>query len=121
MPVIEDCAQSLGAEYKSRRVGSLGELSVFSFYATKMITTGEGGMILTDDEERRVRLIELRDYDKKSLVPYEVQLQDDRSPGVARPQSAEQTPQLHRTKGVYRFPIQRCVVAIRDRATCSNF
>ena len=69
IPIIEDCAQSLGAEYKSHQVGSLGELSVFSFYATKMITTGEGGMILTDDEESHAKLVELRDYDKKALSP----------------------------------------------------
>jgi dTDP-4-amino-4,6-dideoxygalactose transaminase len=68
-PIIEDCAQSLGAEYKSHQVGSLGELAVFSFYATKMITTGEGGMILTDDEESYAGLVELRDYDKKALSP----------------------------------------------------
>jgi perosamine synthetase len=69
IPLIEDCAQSLGAEYKSHQVGSLGKLSVFSFYATKMITTGEGGMILTDDDETRAILVELRDYDKKALSP----------------------------------------------------
>ena len=69
LPIIEDCAQSLGSEYKSRKVGSLGTLSVFSFYATKMITTGEGGMILTDDEASYTRLLELRDYDKKALTP----------------------------------------------------
>jgi perosamine synthetase len=69
IPIIEDCAQSLGAEYKGKKVGSYGELSIFSFYATKMITTGEGGMVLTNNYELYERLIELRDYDKKPLFP----------------------------------------------------
>ena len=69
VPVIEDCAQSLGAEYKKRRAGSLGDLSVFSFYATKMITTGEGGMVLTNSKEHFSRIVEARDYDKKPLTP----------------------------------------------------
>lgn len=69
VPLIEDCAQALGAEYKGRKVGSFGALSVFSFYATKMITTGEGGMVLTSDREFYDRLIDVRDYDKKSLTP----------------------------------------------------
>ena len=69
IPIIEDCAQSLGAEYGSHRVGSYGKLSVFSFYATKMITTGEGGMILTDDEICFAKIYDLRDYDKKALYP----------------------------------------------------
>ena len=66
--LIEDCAQSLGAEYKKRRVGSFGELSIFSFYATKMITAGEGGMVLTNNKEFYSRLIDARDYDKKPLT-----------------------------------------------------
>lgn len=69
IPIIEDCAQSLGAEYRSHRVGSYGQLSVFSFYATKMLTTGEGGMILTDDEKCFTKIVDLRDYDKKALSP----------------------------------------------------
>lgn len=51
LKLIEDCAQAHGAEYKGKRVGSFGNVSCFSFYPTKNITTGEGGMILTDDEE----------------------------------------------------------------------
>ncbi|HEX54632.1 MAG: aminotransferase DegT [Candidatus Altiarchaeales archaeon] len=49
--LIEDCAQAHGAEYRGRRVGSFGDLSCFSFYPTKNMTTGEGGMILTNNEE----------------------------------------------------------------------
>ena len=49
--LIEDCAQAHGAEYESRRVGSFGLVGCFSFYATKNMTTGEGGMITTDSNE----------------------------------------------------------------------
>lgn len=59
--VIEDAAHALGARYRGRPVGSLGDATVFSFYPTKSITTGQGGMLTTDDEElaRRVRLLSL--------------------------------------------------------------
>ena len=49
--VIEDCAQAHGAEYDGKKVGSFGDISIFSFYPTKNMTTGEGGMIVTDNEE----------------------------------------------------------------------
>ena len=49
--VIEDAAQAHGAEYHGRRVGSMGDAACFSFYPTKNITTGEGGIITTDDDE----------------------------------------------------------------------
>ena len=54
--LIEDCAQAHGAEYKGQRVGSLGDLGCFSFYATKNMTTGEGGMVTTSDENIKRRL-----------------------------------------------------------------
>lgn len=69
VPIIEDCAQSLGSEYKGRQVGGFGVLSTFSFYATKMITSGEGGMFLTNNREFYDRAAEFRDYDKKLLSP----------------------------------------------------
>ncbi len=47
--LIEDCAQAHGAEYRKKKVGTFGDLSAFSFYATKNMVTGEGGMVLTDN------------------------------------------------------------------------
>ena len=49
IPIIEDAAEAHGLEYKDRVAGSMGLVSTFSFYANKNITTGEGGMVLTDD------------------------------------------------------------------------
>jgi len=56
--VIEDACHALGAEYKGRRVGSISHMTVFSFHPVKHITTGEGGMITTNDAElaRRLRM-----------------------------------------------------------------
>jgi len=51
LKIIEDAAEAIGLEYRDKLCGSFGDVSVFSFYANKHITTGEGGMILTDDEE----------------------------------------------------------------------
>lgn len=48
--IIEDAAEAHGAEYRGVRCGGFGEMSCFSFYANKIVTTGEGGMLLTDDE-----------------------------------------------------------------------
>jgi len=48
--LIEDSAEALGAEYKGSKAGSLGDAGVFGFYPNKQITTGEGGVIVTDDE-----------------------------------------------------------------------
>lgn len=50
LQVIEDAAEAHGAEYKGRKVGGIGRIGCFSFYANKIITTGEGGMVVTDDE-----------------------------------------------------------------------
>ncbi len=48
VPLIEDCAQAHGATYRGDRVGSIGDVACFSFYPTKNMTTGEGGMVVTD-------------------------------------------------------------------------
>jgi perosamine synthetase len=60
--VVEDAAESHGAVYKGRRTGSLGAAGCFSFYGNKIITTGEGGILLTDDETLAERARFLRDH-----------------------------------------------------------
>jgi perosamine synthetase len=49
--ILEDAAEAHGAEYRGRRAGSLGDAACFSFYANKIITTGEGGMVVTNNRE----------------------------------------------------------------------
>ncbi len=58
--VIEDAAHGCGGEYKGQRLGSVGDLACFSFHAVKNMSTGEGGMITTDDPELYGRLMKLR-------------------------------------------------------------
>jgi dTDP-4-amino-4,6-dideoxygalactose transaminase len=61
LQVVEDCAHSVGGTYDGKtRMGGLGNLSCFSFYPTKNMTTGEGGMITTNDDVLADRLRELR-------------------------------------------------------------
>ncbi|MCB0089889.1 MAG: DegT/DnrJ/EryC1/StrS family aminotransferase, partial [Caldilineaceae bacterium] len=60
--VFEDAAEAHGAEYKGRRCGSLGHAAGFSFYGNKIITTGEGGMVTTDDREIARLAWNLRDH-----------------------------------------------------------
>lgn len=61
LPVIEDAAHALPASFGGRRVGTISELTAFSFYATKTITTGEGGMLTTDNDAfaRRAAMMRL--------------------------------------------------------------
>ncbi|MFQ6128957.1 MAG: DegT/DnrJ/EryC1/StrS family aminotransferase [Thermoplasmata archaeon] len=60
--VVEDAAEAHGAESKGRKVGSFGDVSCFSFYGNKIITTGEGGMCLTDDASLARTMRKLRDH-----------------------------------------------------------
>lgn len=70
--LIEDAAQAHGAEFEGRKVGGIGDVGVTSFYATKNMTTGEGGMITTNDDEvaRKARLF--RDHGQVRKYVHEV-------------------------------------------------
>lgn len=73
--VIEDAAHALGAEYKQKKVGSIGHMTTFSFHPVKHITTGEGGMITTDDEVFYEKMLQFRTHgitrESKKLIQNE--------------------------------------------------
>jgi perosamine synthetase len=74
--LIEDAAEMHGQTYKDKKCGSFGDISTFSFYPNKHITTGEGGMVVTDNEELAARCRKLRNLafepDKPRFVHYEL-------------------------------------------------
>lgn len=68
--VIEDAAEAHGAAYKGKKVGSLGDIGCFSFYANKIVTTGEGGMLTTNDDRLAERARVLRDHGMSKTQKY---------------------------------------------------
>ena len=62
--VIEDAAESHGALYNNKKVGSIWDLGTFSFYGNKIITTGGGGMILTNSKKKTQKMQEAYDNDE---------------------------------------------------------
>ncbi len=58
--LVEDAAEAHGAEYRGKRAGSLGEIAAFSFYGNKIVTSGEGGMVVTDDDALAARVRHLK-------------------------------------------------------------
>jgi perosamine synthetase len=63
--VVEDAAEALGAEYKGKRAGRFGDTGVFSFHGSKTVTTGEGGMLVTDRADLFDRIQVLRDHGRQ--------------------------------------------------------
>lgn len=93
VPIIEDCAQAVGGQHKNHPLGTMGRLAVFSFYATKVMATGEGGMVVSRDRDLISRIRDLRDYDNRPdyRVRYNYKMTDM--------QAAMGRSQLERLKG----------------------
>lgn len=72
LPVIEDAAHAIGAVYRGRMIGTIGDVTAFSFYATKNMTTAEGGMIATDNDDLagKMRLLSLHGMSRDAWKRY---------------------------------------------------
>jgi perosamine synthetase len=71
LKIIEDNAESIGAKYKGKLLGTLGDVSTYSFFGNKIMTTGEGGAVLTDNPDVALKCRELRDHGMNSKKRYE--------------------------------------------------
>jgi perosamine synthetase len=112
VPIIEDCAQTLGAMEQGRCVGSVGLLTVCSFYATKLLCAGEGGMVLSCDDSVLERVRMLREYDEAPSLR-----QGATNLKMTDLQAAIGLTQLHRLAG---FLERRHWLADEYRATLSG-
>lgn len=69
LKVLEDAAEGIGSEYKGKKVGSIGHAGVFSFHGTKTISTGEGGMLTTNDSALNEKVRILNDHGRNAKDP----------------------------------------------------
>ncbi len=69
IPLIEDCCEGLGGVWRGRPIGSFGRVGVFGFYPNKQITTGEGGMIVTDDDNIADACVSMRNQGRATTPP----------------------------------------------------
>ncbi len=78
IPIIEDCAHAIGSLYKGRQTGSIGTISVFSLYATKMLAAGEGGMICTNERKLADKIQDLNNPGSRNTyrVRYNYKMSD---------------------------------------------
>ncbi len=120
LKVIEDACPSHGSEYNGRRTGSLGDAGCFSFHASKIITTGEGGMITTDDAEFTERAALIRDqgfrktnYYWHEVIGYNYKLTNVQAAiGVAQLEALDEKIKLKAEQTSYYYSLLRKVPGI---------
>ena len=66
IPIVEDAAEAIGSEWRGRRAGSMGAFGTFSFHGTKTVTTGEGGMFVTQDPQLHERVLTLSNHGRSA-------------------------------------------------------
>jgi perosamine synthetase len=118
VPIINDCAQALGTRYQGKPIGSFGDVGIFSFYATKIITCGQGGMLVTDDKKIYDFITDSINYNNRDYykVRYNYPLTDiaasvanaqlKKLPGFIRRRKeiASAYQRILETKGIEHFP-----------------
>jgi perosamine synthetase len=104
IPVVEDCAQCAGTAMGKNKVGSLTTISIFSFYATKLLCAGEGGMVATSDKRLADTIRDLREYDNRDtyLPAFNFKLSDLQA-AIARAQLKKLTTSIRRRREIARF------------------
>lgn len=113
--IIEDAAHAVGTSYKGQMVGSLGNLTCFSFYANKNLTTAEGGMVTTDDDElaERIAIYRLHGLSKHAWQRYtsrQLLLSDALYPGYKY-----NMPDLLAALGIHQLKKQEAFLETRER------
>ena len=97
--LIEDACQAHGAEYKGKKVGSFGDAGIFSFYPTKNMTTGEGGMVTTSNEKIAERARVIREHGAKQKYLHETLGYNYRMTDIAAAIGIEQLKKLDKMNG----------------------
>ncbi|MBI5228646.1 DegT/DnrJ/EryC1/StrS family aminotransferase [Candidatus Micrarchaeota archaeon] len=92
--VIEDAAQALGSEYKGKKAGNLGDVGCFSFYPGKVMTTGEGGAITTNNDELALRMRMIRNHGQEKAYEFAVLGSNYRMPEMEAAIGVEQLKKL---------------------------
>jgi dTDP-4-amino-4,6-dideoxygalactose transaminase len=127
LTVIEDAAHAIPASYRGRSVGTLSTLTAFSFYATKTLTTGEGGMVTTEDDSLadRIRLMRLHGMSRDAWKRYSAEgswRYEIREAGykynLTDPQSALGLVQLSKCENMWRARVE--IAQKYDRALAST-
>lgn len=104
--VIEDACHALGAEYKRRRLGAISDMTIFSFHPVKHITTGEGGMVLTDEEKYFQKLKAFRHH------------------GITRPGNSSEGPWYYEIRDLghnFRITDFQCALGLSQLSKLDNF